>query len=99
VPGSGARARLSLRQVMAAGVACEVRTTVHPALLDEAAITALADDLVGLGVQNYAVQGFRAMGCRPGFVQAYGTAPARLPPGLERRFARYTDRRTDMWTA
>lgn len=92
VPGSGVRARVSLRRVIAAGVPCEVRTTVHPALLDEAAIAALAADLVDLGVQNYAVQTFRAAGCRPGFVQAYGTAPGRLPPGLEHRFARFTHR-------
>ena len=42
VPGSGERARESLRQVIAAGVAYEVRTTVHPALLDAAAIETLA---------------------------------------------------------
>ena len=90
VPGSGARARESLRRVIAAGVACEVRTTIHPALLDTAAIEALASYLAGLGVQHYAVQAFHEAGCRPAFLRAHGTAAGVLPDGLERLFFRFT---------
>jgi pyruvate formate lyase activating enzyme len=91
-PGSGERARESLRRVLAAGVACEIRTTVHPALLDAQAMTALADELAALGVRDYAVQAFRPLGCRPEFTRSHGTAIAALPPGLETRFTRFTRR-------
>jgi pyruvate formate lyase activating enzyme len=92
VPGSGAPARESLRRVIASGVAYEVRTTVHPALLDETDLLALADELAAMGVRDYAVQAFRASGCRPGFVQTHGGGPARLPHGLAQRFARFSCR-------
>ncbi|KAA5614777.1 anaerobic ribonucleoside-triphosphate reductase activating protein [Rhodovastum atsumiense] len=92
VPDSGLRARESLRRVLAAGIACEVRTTVHPALLDAGALTQLADELVALGVRDYAAQAFRPTGCRPDFVQAHAPLPLRLPSGLEGRFARFTVR-------
>ncbi len=61
--GSGARARASLAQVLARGVACDFRTTVHSALLDEAALACLADDLAALGVREHRLQPFRAAGC------------------------------------
>jgi pyruvate formate lyase activating enzyme len=93
--GSGARARTSLRHVLAAKVRCEVRTTVHPALLDAAAIDELAGDLVALGVTDYAIQAFRAKGSPPAFAAAHGGDPPRLPAGLERRFARFTYRPAD----
>lgn len=63
VPGSGARARESLDLLLAVGVSYEVRTTVHPALLDGAQALILARDLARLGVRNYAVQVFRPQGC------------------------------------
>lgn len=63
VAGSGARARASLVQVLARGVACDIRTTVHDALLDEAALARLADDLAALGVREHRLQPFRATGC------------------------------------
>lgn len=91
-PGSGAYARESLRRVLAAGVACEVRTTVHPTLLDAEALTALAGDLTELGVRDYAVQAFRPTGCRAGFLEAHGSPALRLPPDLARHFARFTYR-------
>ena len=92
VPGSGRAALASLRRVLAAGVECEVRTTIHPALLDEAAVAALADELAGLGVKTFAVQPFRATGCDPGFVARHGNPPPRLPEGLARRFPTFIDR-------
>ncbi|GEO81966.1 anaerobic ribonucleoside-triphosphate reductase activating protein [Pararhodospirillum oryzae] len=63
MPGSGARARESLRQVLAAGVPVDVRTTVHPALLDEAGLRALDADLAALGAPPIRHQPFRPAGC------------------------------------
>ncbi|NJO54558.1 MAG: anaerobic ribonucleoside-triphosphate reductase activating protein [Bacteroidales bacterium] len=62
VPGSGEAARASLRLLLASGVACDLRTTVHPALLDDAALARLEDELAALGVTSR-LQPFRAGGC------------------------------------
>ena len=62
VAGSGEAARLSLTHLIASGVACDLRTTVHPALLDEAALARLADELAALGVTSR-LQPFRTAGC------------------------------------
>ena len=62
VAGSGAAARTSLKHLIDSGVACDLRTTVHPALLDDAALARLADDLATLGVTSR-LQPFRASGC------------------------------------
>ena len=64
VPGSGARAAESLRLLLASGVAFETRTTVHPALLDEAAVARIRAELARLGVASHRIQPFRATGCR-----------------------------------
>ena len=79
VPASGARARASLEAVLAAGVAYEVRTTVHPRLLDDAALVALADALAAMGVRHYVVQAFRSAGC--GDSALAGSAPRMRPLG------------------
>ncbi|MFL5258100.1 MAG: radical SAM protein [Rhodopila sp.] len=92
VPGSGSRARDSLRLVIAAGVACEVRTTLHSGLLDAAAMTMLADELAAMGITDYAVQAFRPQGCRPGFMDEHGPSSPVLQGDLGRRFARFTTR-------
>ena len=63
VPGSGAKAKDSLRRILASGVSCEARTTVHSALLDQAALARLAMDLSALGVERHKTQAFRATGC------------------------------------
>jgi pyruvate formate lyase activating enzyme len=63
VPGSGVKARDSLCRILANGVSCEVRTTVHAALLDEAALTRLCADLSGLGIAHHNIQEFRPTGC------------------------------------
>lgn len=55
-PASGERAWESLRRVLASGVACEVRTTVHPDLLPEAELLSLASTLAEAGVTDYALQ-------------------------------------------
>lgn len=62
--GSGGKARDSLRRLIASGVAFEVRTTIHPALLDDAALERLRDDLAGLGIHRHTIQPFRPQGCR-----------------------------------
>jgi pyruvate formate lyase activating enzyme len=63
VAGSGDRAHAGLLEVVASGVAHEVRTTVHPALLADAEVIGLAHDLAGRGVKHFALQAFRSQGC------------------------------------
>ncbi|GAA3844939.1 anaerobic ribonucleoside-triphosphate reductase activating protein [[Pseudomonas] carboxydohydrogena] len=59
VPGSGDKARESLRHVLASGVTCEIRTTVHTALLNPQQLAALASDLAAAGVVQHKIQPFR----------------------------------------
>jgi pyruvate formate lyase activating enzyme len=73
VPGSGQRARQSLRMLLASGVAHECRTTWHPGLFGEDALQALAHELAGLGVGHWALQKCRT----PDAIVADWT-PARL---------------------
>ncbi|MDQ1315946.1 MAG: Ribonucleoside-triphosphate reductase [Pseudomonadota bacterium] len=63
VAGSGERAHAGLLEVLASGVAHEVRTTVHPALLADSEVVGLAHDLAGRGVKHYVIQAFRGQGC------------------------------------
>ncbi|MHB1402662.1 MAG: anaerobic ribonucleoside-triphosphate reductase activating protein [Thiobacillus sp.] len=63
VAGSGERAHAGLLEVVASGVAHEVRTTVHPALLADAEVVGLAHDLAGRGVKTFVLQAFRSQGC------------------------------------
>ena len=63
VPGSGEHAFASLDLLLGSGVPYEIRTTVHPALLDDVAASALAHELASLGVRHYAMQAFRSQGC------------------------------------
>ena len=92
VPGSGPRARESLRQLLASGVAYECRTTWHAGLFSVDQLLALADELAALGVTHWALQQ-----CR--LTDAVGVAPAEfsLTPAqieaLTARFARFTLRR------
>lgn len=64
VAGSGERAYEALQQVLASGVAYEVRTTVHPALLSDADMLALGCELAACGVRHYVVQACRSQGCQ-----------------------------------
>ncbi len=64
VEGSGARAREGLERVLASGTDYEVRTTVHPAMLNDDALAGLARDLAERGVKRYVLQAFRPQGCR-----------------------------------
>lgn len=63
VADSGAPARRGAEMVIASGVEYEMRTTLHPALLDEAAIEQLARALAAMGARHYALQVFRPLGC------------------------------------
>jgi pyruvate formate lyase activating enzyme len=63
IEGSGERALSSLESVLASGVAHEIRTTVHPALLTDADVVGLAQDLSARGVKRYVIQAFRSQGC------------------------------------
>mgnify|MGYP005845261493 CR=1 FL=1 len=63
VAGSGDAARQSLDLVLASGVAHEIRTTVHPALLADAEVVELARTLAERGAQTVVLQPFRSQGC------------------------------------
>lgn len=63
VPGSGEKALASARLVVDSGVECEIRTTVHPALLGREDLLAMAHELAELGVQRWVLQEFRPQGC------------------------------------
>lgn len=63
VAGSGEPARESLDLLLASGVAHEVRTTVHPALLSADEVAALAATLASCGVRHHVRQAFRPQGC------------------------------------
>ncbi len=60
---SGVPALACLKEVLASGVDYECRTTAHPDLLPEGELEALAVKLANMGVKNYALQVFRAVGC------------------------------------
>lgn len=66
VSGSGDRARYSLRLVLESGIAYDARTTVHPKLLDPAALEQLRSELSTLGARHHRVQACRTIGSRMG---------------------------------
>jgi pyruvate formate lyase activating enzyme len=82
VAGSGEAARESLVAVLASGVAYEVRTTVHPALLDDDALLRMADKLAEMGVAQWVLQPFRVEGCGDEGLVAQPPAALRLSPEL-----------------
>lgn len=63
VPASGERARASLVHLAASGVPHDLRTTVHPLLLDEHDLERLDADLADLGLPPSRRQPFRSQGC------------------------------------
>ncbi len=66
VRGSATPVRRSLAALVqhsrASGLPFECRTTAHPALLDDAALLAVADELAAAGVAYWVLQIFRAQG-------------------------------------
>jgi pyruvate formate lyase activating enzyme len=63
VASAGVAAWSSLDCVLASGVACEVRTTVHPVLTPPSALKRVAKDLAARGVGRWVLQPFRPTGC------------------------------------
>ena len=61
--GSGTAAKASLLLLLQSGVPYQLRTTVHPKLLDADAIAALNADLKALGCGPTLEQAFRPYGC------------------------------------
>jgi pyruvate formate lyase activating enzyme len=97
VAGSGSQARDCARLILASGVDYECRTTIHPSLLAQHEVRALAATLSGLGVQNYALQVFRAQGCADSLLNAVATAGYPDQHTLEQlgaMFERFTLRRS-----
>jgi pyruvate formate lyase activating enzyme len=80
--GSGRAALASLDLVLAAGTACEVRTTVHPVLTPPDAIERLARELAARGVGRWILQPFRPTGCANADVVAAAPRGATLDDGL-----------------
>ena len=64
VPGSGERAKASLLALVKNGVAADIRTTVHAALLRSDDLARLDGELSSLGLGPTRRQPFRAEGCR-----------------------------------
>jgi len=62
VAGAGERARESLRLVLDSGTAIEVRTTLHPALVDPEAAERLGKSLLEQGVRRWTAQAYRPVG-------------------------------------
>lgn len=59
----GARARESLRLLIASHAAAEIRTTWHPRLLTIEDLTEMAQALVAEGCEDWVLQRFRVQGC------------------------------------
>lgn len=96
VADSGVQARACAEAIVASGVAYECRTTIHPSLLSEAEVLELAATVAGLGVDNYALQMFRPIGCTDSALNAIATAGYPGEDALARiasQFARFTLRR------
>lgn len=62
--GSGDKARDSLKLLLTSGVPHQVRTTVDPSLLNEAAVKRMSAELAALGVAQHTLQEFRLTGTR-----------------------------------
>lgn len=76
----GESARESLRLLLDAGIALEVRTTWHPALLSPADLLTMGQSLLELGVQEWTLQRFRAQGCLSKELCAHPPAEPALDP-------------------
>ena len=96
VPGSGEKARESLRLVIESGVDHECRTTSHPSLITAPQLSALSERLFAMGARRHVLQSFRAAGCRDEGLNAAGGEVAvislleracALEPRAERRVA------------
>lgn len=90
---TGGKALASLRLLLQSGVAHEARTTFHPALLNMADMVQLRDELLSLGVRDYAVQFFRSEGADNSRLPPFATQPqASLPPDYGEGFDHFQTR-------
>ena len=63
IQGSGLGAFVTLELVRQAGIAHEIRTTVHPSLTPADALEKLAAELAAVEVRDWVLQPFRTTGC------------------------------------
>jgi pyruvate formate lyase activating enzyme len=89
VPDSGINALASLDLIQKAGIAYEVRTTVHPLLTPPDAIERLARELAARGVERWILQPFRAIGCANAALVAAAPKGATLDHALLMRLSRH----------
>lgn len=97
VANSGDPARACLDAIVKSGVPHECRTTIHPALLPDAALLELAATLAKKGVTNYVLQQFSAAGCANAQLAdatLHGYPAAATLAQLAAMFARFTFRHT-----
>ena len=98
IADSGRHAKTCAEMIIASGIKNECRTTIHPSLLSDSDILALAIDLKKLGVTNYALQIFRAQGCRDNSLFSAATTgyPSRdTIDQISAMFAHFTLRRPE----
>lgn len=81
---SGERAYECARLLLAHDIPHELRTTVHPALLDIDAVVAIGRALADLGARRYVLQAFRATGCVDASLNAHGVDIAALLAARDR---------------
>jgi len=62
-PQGGKNILASIKLILNYKIPCEFRTTIHPKLLTNQQILQIAAELKHLGVTNYTLQRFRAIGC------------------------------------
>jgi pyruvate formate lyase activating enzyme len=89
IAGSGRAALASLDLVLDAGVAHEVRTTVHPALTTTAMMEQLARELAARGIERWVLQQFRAAGCTNETLAVGAAREATIDRGLVERLTRH----------
>jgi pyruvate formate lyase activating enzyme len=89
VPGSGLTALASLDLVRNAGVAYEVRTTVHPVLTPPAALERLARELAARDIIRWILQRVRPTGCANEAVAAAAPIGATLDQALLARLSEH----------
>jgi anaerobic ribonucleoside-triphosphate reductase activating protein len=86
--------RRSLHAVVASGRDFECRTTAHPALLDDAALLRVGDELAAAGVSRWVVQIARETGTHAGLPPVAADYPAPAVLGhLQRQFTGWALRR------
>jgi pyruvate formate lyase activating enzyme len=82
VRASGIGVFVTLQLVLEAGVAHEVRTTVHPLLTPPDRLERLAQELAVVGVRDWVLQPFRARGCSDAELTAATPGEAHIPEAL-----------------